>query len=217
LKINKFPENSLIPLFEEGLITLQDLSSYQVTQAVQAKPDEIGLDACSGHGGKSSAIAEQMGVGSQDFIPLYVHDISSTHLADLEQNFRRLGLWSPKILENSQQAKDEGLSFDWILVDAPCSGMGTLGRKPEIRWRMKENFFKRYQDNQLKILSEWVPFLKPQGRLIYAVCSLEPEEGRDVVNGLLREYPDLCEDFSKQNLPFESPQDGFFVSKIVKK
>ncbi len=210
LKVESNPEGNLKKYLVQGLISIQDLGSYRVAECVNAQNSELGLDACAGHGGKSTAIAE----GSAGRV--YVHEPFAQRLEELQDNFKRLSLDPPIVLQNPQQALTQGLQFDWILIDAPCSGMGTLGRKPEIRWRLKRQDLKRFQEGQVQILKDWLPALKKGGRLIYAVCSLEPEEGREVIQKILKDEKGLRGDFFQEWLPFEAHHDGFFVCRLAK-
>lgn len=212
IQVKKYDE-ALKTFFQDGLLSMQDLASYRVVEALEVQKDEIGLDACAGHGGKAAAMSEILGPGGKFF----VHDSSPTKVQELVENFSRLGLSSPKVLANSQDAQEKGLLFDWILVDAPCSGTGTLGRKPEIRWRLRSEDLARYSKKQIQILGEWWPMLKPGGRLLYAVCSLEPEEGGEVMEAFLRDHPEANREEFLTTLPSPEPQDGFFICRLEKK
>ncbi len=200
---------ALTPLLKDGEISIQDPHSYRVAEAVASAPGETGLDACAGHGGKSAAILEAC-----PDLELWVHEPASGRLAELHKNFRRLGLKAPRVLASASAAARRKLSFDWILVDAPCSGMGTLGRKPEIRWRLKPKDLDRLAAGQRAILEEWWPRLKPGGRLIYAVCSLEPEEGADLIAAFAAAHPEAEVLATREWLPDGDPGDGFFVAGL---
>jgi len=210
LLLQRYDRNTLQPWLLEGLASVQDPHSYQIAAQVAARVEDEVLDVCAGHGGKSSAIAEQRGAGSK----LWVHEPQAQQLRELRENFQRLGLDTPLVFRDSQAALESGRRFDWILIDAPCSGLGTLGRKPEIRWRVQEMELQEHGKLQAKILQEWSPLLKPGGRLVYAVCSLEPEEGEGVIRGLLAKSPDLELLESRELSPADSPGDGFFLANL---
>lgn len=205
--VRTLDRETLTPLLKDGEISIQDPHSYRVAEAVAAAPGETGLDACAGHGGKSAAIVEAC-----PDLELWVHEPASGRLAELRENFRRLGLKAPRVLASA--AARRNLSFDWILVDAPCSGMGTLGRKPEIRWRLKPKDLDRLAAGQRAILDEWWPRLKPGGRLVYAVCSLEPEEGADLIASFSAGHPEAEVLATREWLPEGDPGDGFFVANL---
>ncbi|MCE9625500.1 MAG: hypothetical protein K8R69_08640 [Deltaproteobacteria bacterium] len=210
LLLKHYDLQALGPLLENGSISIQDPHSYRVAEAVQARKGEKGLDACAGHGGKTAAIAESLG-GSEG---IWVHEPATNRLDELPRNFERLGLAAPRVLPSAKGAVRRDLSFDWILIDAPCSGTGTLGRKPEIRWRLQEKDLARLAEQQREILEEWLPFLKVGGRLVYAVCSLEHEEGRRVIESVLASHQNIIEIESRTWIPGPSPGDGFFVSRL---
>ncbi len=213
LLLQRYDRNLLRTLMEEGKVSMQDPHSFQVAQAVQALPGEKLLDACAGHGGKSAAIAERRGAMGGH----WVHEPQAGRLQELRKNFERLDLPKPEALLSPEAASKSGLAFDWILVDAPCSGLGTLGRKPEIRWRLRESDLAKHSQSQAKILREWWPRLKPGGHLVYAVCSLEPEEGENVVQDLVREFPALELLQSRELSPADDPGDGFFLANLRRK
>lgn len=211
LKLNGHPQN-LGSFINEGKVSLQDLGSYRVIEVLKPQIAETGLDACSGHGGKASAIVEMTGKADK----LFVYDVVKEKLKELKDNFSRLGLSEPNFLKGARSAQVKKLSFDWILIDAPCSGLGTVGRKPEIRWRIKATELRRLNKMQQKILNQWAPFVKPGGRLVYAVCSFEPEESSEVLQAFLNKHPEFREDFSQTYFPFEHSHDGFFVARLLK-
>ena len=122
-----------------------------------------------------------------------------------------------KIFSEKNRKDHPAEGFDWILIDAPCSGLGTLWRRPEIRWRATPGSSKTFGEKQLKILVEWESWLKPGGRILYSVCSLEPEEGEQVVEAFLKEHGNF-EEFSRQILlPGIGGSDGFFLSQLTRK
>lgn len=213
LLLEKATDKVLQPLLKEGWGSFQDLGSFRVLEAVQAKAGEVGLDVCAGHGGKSSGIAEVLPDDSR----LYVHEPLALKRTELTANFRRLGLTTPQELSGKEEALRKKILFDWILVDAPCSGAGTLGRRPEIRWRLKASDLKRHKNLQIEIVREWLPLLKSGGRLIYAVCSVEPEEGREVLESLVATEPELTLLRSEEFFPPDCRHDGFFLALFKKK
>jgi 16S rRNA (cytosine967-C5)-methyltransferase len=194
-----------------GSISIQDRHSYQVAAALKPMKGEKILDACAGHGGKSSALAE-----AAPEIDLYVHDPSEERIRALAGNFARLGLRPPRFLKNLDAAVAQSLIFDAILIDAPCSGMGTLGRKPEIRWRLKPADLGRMGLGQRAILKQWTPFLKAGGRAVYAVCSLEPEEGKETIAAFLAEHSDFALEDERELVPEPGAGDGFYLAILRK-
>ena len=210
LDLGHHPRERWLQWMERGQISIQDRHSHDVAMAVDPKVGERILDACAGHGGKSSALAEAC-PGAE----LHVHEPSTERLAELGKNFARLGLAAPTVLSSPLEAIDRGLTFDAILIDAPCSGMGTLGRKPEIRWRLKPADLPRLAAKQRSIVEEWLPSLKSEGRILYAVCSLEPEEGRDNISALLHAHPELRLEWERELWPRSGAGDGFYLASLA--
>ena len=211
LNLGRCDRSLWLKWMEDGWISIQDRHSFQVAMALAPKEGEKILDACAGHGGKSSALAE-----ASPEIELFVHDPSTERLRQLAENFKRLGHRQPTLIENPGSAVTRGLSFDAILIDAPCSGMGTLGRKPEIRWRLKPADLERLAFKQRSILEEWLPALKDGGRMVYAVCSLEPEEGSANVAAFLGKHPELTLEKEMELCPEPGMGDGFYLASLRK-
>lgn len=204
LRFGTLDRKTLLPWLQKGALSIQDPHSYRVAATVAPQSGEKGLDACAGHGGKSSALQEAC-----PNIELWVHEPSAKRLEALRENFNRLGLKQPRIVSSPSATQD---TYDWILIDAPCSGMGTLGRKPEIRWRIRPEDLPRLAKAQRQILEEWLPRLKVGGRIIYAVCSLEPEEGSSLIHAFAAEHPEIEVLDLKEWFPGEG--DGFFVANL---
>lgn len=213
IRLRSYPRESLVSMLGEGKISIQDWGSYQVVEALEASEDEAIADVCAGHGGKATALAEKYLPGPK----IWVHDVSSRKLAALRENFSRLKLAMPGVLTGPEGAREKGLEFDWILIDAPCSGLGTLGRRPEIRWRLGLRDLPNYQEKQRAILESWWRCLKIGGRLLYSVCSLEPEEGIDLMKSFTGDHGELEEESHKEILPQEYKPDGFFIYHAIRK
>lgn len=200
-------------LLEEGLISLQDYHSYQVVEGLDPQPGEKGVDACAGHGGKAAAIMEKVRQNGE----LWVYDPAVDQRTALKKNFKRLHLKMPHILMNFNEKYCD--TWDWALIDAPCSGLGTLGRKPEIRWKRSEADLLRHQARQIKILNTWSQGVRVGGRILYSVCSLEPEESTQVTGAFLGQVGggkwDLEE--SRELWPGAEGEDGFYWARLRRK
>jgi len=172
--------------FRRGMFYIQDEASQIVARLI-LPVDRLALDLCAAPGGKSLQIADEAGGA----IRIVATDRSPRRLAVLRENAARLGVNSLRIA--AMDAAHPGLRgrFARILIDAPCSGTGVIRRHPEIRWRLEPADFARFGRTQLEILRAGASLLAPGGRLVYAVCSLEPEEGLDPITRLLEEYPGL--------------------------
>jgi 16S rRNA (cytosine967-C5)-methyltransferase len=188
------------PPFKAGWFQIQDEAAQAVGHLVDARPGESILDACAGLGGKTAHLAERM----QNRGRITAIDRDGRKLERLATEMLRLGIdivqtHSINWLEDAYS--DGAGRFDKILLDAPCSGMGVLRRNPDAKWKRTPGAFKRYRTTQRKMLDRLVPLLKPDGVLVYAVCSTEPEETGDVVQWFLKNHPQFAIDSQPASLP----------------
>ena len=192
-----------------GDIYLQDEASQLVAQVMEVKRGERVLDLCAAPGGKTTMIADR--AGDEAFI--VAGDRSATRMATVMATMRLHELKSirPVILDATEELPFERESFDRMLVDAPCSGTGTLRGNPEIRWRLKPGDFESFAVGQQQILSRAVEVLKPGGRLVYSTCSVELEENEEVIHGL-----DLKVLKRIRTWPQREGTDGFFMALVEK-
>jgi 16S rRNA C967 or C1407 C5-methylase (RsmB/RsmF family) len=188
------------PQFKAGLFECQDMGSQQMAALVKAKPGDHVLDMCSGSGGKTLAIAPLLEGKGQ----IYLHDIRPRALAQAKQRLKRAGITNAKICPKLPNQK-----MDHILVDAPCSGTGTLRRNPDLKWKFSEEMLHTLVATQREILLNALTYLKPGGHLIYVTCSLLSEENQSQVE-FLKEKTALKHIESVQLLPTSGSHDGFF-------
>ena len=221
-------------LFQSGFITIQDQSSMLVGEMLDVKSGMNVLDTCSAPGGKVTHLAEKM----QNEGKIYAHDLHAKKINLIERKARELDL---SIIDASchdarhLSEKYEEESFDRILVDAPCSGLGVIRGKPDIKYHKKGDDIIHLADIQLRILHEVAPLLKKNGLLIYSTCTIEPTENEEVVRNFLHEHTNYKVDETFfMNLPKqlkESPglsdvglqlfpqtyeTDGFFLTRLKK-
>ncbi len=165
--------------FTEGFFEVQDAGSQKTCAAMGIKPGELIWDACAGGGGKSLLIGALL----QNKGRVVATDIRPKKLVDLKKRAKRAGLFNvfPADLQRMDEIKSARQGFDRILVDAPCSGTGTLRRNPDAKWKIREEVFLKQQSEQVQILESVLPRLKPGGRVFYVTCSLEKEENEDVI------------------------------------
>jgi 16S rRNA (cytosine967-C5)-methyltransferase len=219
-----------------GWISVQDSASQLVTFLLNPKPGEKILDACAGVGGKTTHIAELM----QNRGTIWAFDLYSWRLEKLKENFQRLGLKEPKVFQGDvveELPKLNAPLFDRILIDAPCTGTGVIRKHPDIKWARKEEDFINIPEKQLKLLEGLSPFLKPKGIIVYATCSLEPEENEKVIEKFLKNHPEFeienplnalkktcgssVNELIENNLylktyPHKHNMDGFFAVRLRK-
>jgi 16S rRNA (cytosine967-C5)-methyltransferase len=186
--------------FRRGWFQVQDEAAQLVTVLLDPQPGETVLDACAGRGGKTGHIAQRM----QDQGRLVALDQSRTRLSQLEAEMTRLGIAMVSTCEADLLAggpNPPAMPFDRILVDAPCSGLGTLRRNPDIKWSARRQELHRFREIQGRMLQQAAAWLKPRGTIVYAVCSPEPEETREVLEAFLSKNPRLRVDRNLEELP----------------
>ena len=209
-------------IFKSGLIYVQDFSSSFCAAAVNVKPGMRVLDCCAAPGGKTFSIALNM----EDMGEIIACDLHLHRVGLIEKGAERLGLESikPFVMNSTEYNKDLGL-FDRVLCDVPCSGIGVIRRKPEIKYK-NEAECNELPSLQLKILSNAKNYVKPGGRLIYSTCTLLKAENQEVINRFLSENKDFfpapidvmdVEESSFTLIPPEYPGDGFFVAAMERK
>lgn len=207
--------------FKDGLVEAQDEGSQLLGLLVGAKAGEWVLDACAGAGGKSLLLAAQM----QNKGRLIALDTHAGRLLELKRRAGRAGVenYETFVLDEEGRVKggakalrrgEEGKAglprkaYDRVLVDAPCSGLGTLRRTPELRWRHDPATLAQYPPRQLAILDAWAPRVKPGGRLVYATCTIHPDENEGVVQKFLGTHPGFQLASAAAALPPEVRTEG---------
>lgn len=220
--------------FSFGWFSVQDSASQLTTLLLDPKPGEKILDACAGVGGKTSFIAELTANKAQ----IWAFDLYSHRLEKLKENFERLGLKEPKIMVGDvvEKIKDLGIkSFDKILIDAPCTGTGVIRKHPDIKWARSEKDFDEIPKRQLRLLEGLSPYIKKGGIIVYATCSLEPEENEKVIESFLEKHREfkidpplpvlkkycgenikelISEDLYLKTFPHKHNLDGFFAVRL---
>ena len=191
LRIDDHPPLSRTQAFRDGLIEVQDEGSQLLALLVEPRRHEMVVDFCAGAGGKTLALGMLMnGQGT-----LYAFDVSEKRLARFKPRLRRSGLQNVRTVLIAHERDDRVMrlqgKIDRVLVDAPCSGTGTLRRHPEIKWRPLD--LPALTETQRRILHAAATLVKPGGRLVYATCSLLREENEDIVNGFLAAHPEFVQ------------------------
>ncbi|WP_394779201.1 RsmB/NOP family class I SAM-dependent RNA methyltransferase [Undibacterium sp.] len=191
LRIRKKPSIQNLPLFKDGSIEVQDEGSQLLAQLVGAKRGEMVADFCAGAGGKTLAL----GAAMRNTGRLYAFDVSEKRLAKLKPRLARSGLSNvhPVVIAHEKDAKIKRLAgkLDRVLVDAPCSGLGTLRRNPDVKWRQTLDGIAELNVKQASILAGAARMVKGGGRLVYATCSVLDEENEGIVEGFLATHPDF--------------------------
>lgn len=179
------------PLFVSGAIEVQDEGSQLLCQLVAPRRGEMIVDFCAGAGGKTLAIGAQMRSTGR----LYAFDVSEKRLAKLKPRLARSGLSNvyPVMIDSENDSKIKRLAgkIDRVLVDAPCSGLGTLRRNPDLKWRQTPQSVDELTQKQASILASAARLVKPGGRLVYATCSLLNEENAAIAEAFAAAHPDF--------------------------
>jgi len=215
------------PLYVDGTIEVQDEGSQLLGYLVAPKRGEMVADFCAGAGGKTLLLGALMRSAGR----LYAFDVADKRLARLRTRVARSGLSNvhPVVIsgENDTRVKRLAGKIDRVLVDAPCSGLGTLRRNPDLKWRQSPQAVAELARKQHGILTGASRLVKPGGRLVYATCSILPEENEDIVDAFLAEQPQFIlksagEILAQQKIPLECGRelrllphvhdtDGFFA------
>jgi 16S rRNA (cytosine967-C5)-methyltransferase len=178
------------PAYREGRIEVQDEGSQLIARLLQPRRGQMVVDFCAGAGGKTLALGALMRSSGR----LYAFDVNEKRLAGLGPRLKRSGLSNvhPVVIRNESDIRVKRLNgkCDRVLVDAPCSGSGTLRRNPDLKWRFSESELARVNDVQHSVLRAAARLLKPGGRLVYATCSLLARENQQVVDAFLAEHPE---------------------------
>ncbi|HFC8518292.1 TPA: RsmB/NOP family class I SAM-dependent RNA methyltransferase [Neisseria weaveri] len=178
------------PRFLDGTLEVQDEGSQLLALLLGAKRGEIVVDFCAGAGGKTLAVGAMMANKGR----IYAFDIAEKRLANLKPRMTRAGLTNihPERISSETDPRIARLNgkADRVLVDAPCSGLGTLRRNPDLKYRQSPETLASLQAQQVSILSEAAKLVAPKGRLVYATCSILPEENELQVRRFLDTHPE---------------------------
>ncbi len=230
LRILKKPALQNLPLFKDGAIEVQDEGSQLLALIVGAKRSEMVVDFCAGAGGKTLALGALM----RNTGRLYAFDISEKRLAKLKPRLAKSGLSNvhPVLIahENDTKVKRLAGKADRVLVDAPCSGLGTLRRNPDVKWRQQPRDIAELNVKQASILAGAARMVKVGGRIVYATCSLIDAENEGIVSQFLLSHPgfqlvpmkqvlaeqkiELAMDDYLKLMPHLHQTDGFFAAVL---
>ena len=215
VQFNSLPSTAL----ERGHCYIQDPSTTIACELLDPKPGERILDATAAPGGKTGYIAQLM----ENLGIIVACDRAPQRIDTLKENVARLGVGIAQILQHNWTGKrvppqiTSVAPFDRIVIDAPCSNTGVMRRRVDVKWRLRRIDFDRMQHLQIEIVRALVPFLKPNGLIVYSTCSLEPEENEEVVRRILETSPVLrLGEEERFSLPFRDGFDGAYAAKLVR-
>jgi len=215
-----------LPGFDDGLVSVQDGAAQQAARLLDCQPNDVVLDCCAAPGGKTCHIIEQ----TPDIASMTAIDIEEGRLTRVHENLDRLNLSAEVITADAAtQEWWSGEKFDRILLDAPCSGTGVIRRHPDIKWLRKADDIDKLVILQQHILDNIWSILKPGGTLLYATCSILPEENSEQISRFIAQNqdaqliaitsntPDTDENkIGWQLLPDAGNMDGFYYAKLLK-
>ncbi|KEQ23322.1 16S rRNA (cytosine(967)-C(5))-methyltransferase RsmB [Paenibacillus tyrfis] len=223
---------ALSPDYAAGLFSVQDESSMLVAEWVDPQPGERVLDCCAAPGGKTAHLAEKMG----DRGEIVACDVHEHKRKLIEEQAERLALRSIRTLTADARRLAEHFapeSFDRILLDAPCSGLGVIRRKPDMKWSKNEAELTEICDIQRELLEAVHPLLKPGGVLVYSTCTVEKAENEDMIRAFMERHPSFEADLPEvpetlkdrldeelaavRIMPYDYGSDGFFIARLRKR
>ncbi len=191
LRLEGQPALNRLELYRRGAFEVQDEGSQLLALLVQAKRGEMVVDFCAGAGGKTLAL----GAAMRNTGRLYAFDLSGHRLDAMRPRLVRAGLANVHTLQLAHERDDRLQRLvgkaDRVLVDAPCSGLGTLRRNPDLKWRQSESAIEDLRERQVAILESAASLVKPGGRLVYATCSLLPIENESVAHTFTATHPNF--------------------------
>ena len=199
--------------FKEGLFEVQDEGSQVLSSFVDAKPKQHVLDMCAGSGGKTLAFAPRM----QEKGVIYLNDIREYALVEAKKRLKRAGVQNAQIISYKLLKKKTYLEkMDWILLDVPCSGTGTYRRNPDMKWKFSEQMLHNLVEEQRAIFKNSLKHLRPNGHIVYATCSILPEENLKQIKYFEENFPVKLTKPPFQSLPEDGQMDGFFAAVLTR-
>jgi 16S rRNA (cytosine967-C5)-methyltransferase len=199
------------PMWRSGAVVAQARAAMRVARMLDPKPGERVLDLCAAPGGKSTHIAALMG-GRGTVVALERHPRRAAALA---RTVARLHAGNVHVeLGDARVARPEGAIFDRVLVDPPCSGLGILQAKPDLRWRASPERMGQLRELQAQILTAALEALRPGGVLVYSTCTISRSENELQISALCDRAPELRLDDVVQTLPHRDATAGFFIARL---
>lgn len=196
-----------IPEFTAGHFEIQDEGSQLLANLISPEPQDHVMDFCAGSGGKTLAFAHKMQGKGQ----IYLHDIRPKALAQAKKRLKKAGVQNSQIVPSGDpRLKKLKGKMQWVFVDAPCSGTGTLRRNPDMKWKLSSDMIDRLVGMQRSIFEKALSFLAPNGQIIYATCSILQEENQAQTEHFMKTYGLKTEGAPLQIFPQENGSDGFY-------
>ncbi len=225
LMANRLPDLSSFEPFQQGLFSVQDASAGLACQLLAPQPSDLIVDLCAAPGGKTTFLAEL----TRDQANIIAIDVNVSRLNLVRQNIKRLGLASVRLVQ-ADGTRFNCKAVDKIILDAPCSGLGVLAKRIDLRWKRTLDQIKELAQLQLKMLKNAARLVKPGGVIVYCTCTIEPEENEQIIKDFLIEAKDFqVEPASKfvtaevttsegyiYTFPHQHGIDGSFAVRLLK-
>ncbi len=203
--------------FKDGHFEVQDASSQKVARYLDVTPGMRVADMCAGAGGKTLHLAALMENKGQ----IVAMDIYEGKLKELKRRAKRAGAHNieTRVIESSKSYKKLYNKVDRVLIDAPCTGLGTIKRNPDLKWKLEEDFVAKVIDRQAGLLEKYSKLVNPTGKLVYATCSILPQENELQVKNFLKTEEGQKFELEKQETvsPHKSGYDGFYMALLSRK
>ncbi|MBU0505175.1 MAG: 16S rRNA (cytosine(967)-C(5))-methyltransferase RsmB [bacterium] len=204
-----------VPGYHEGLWTIQNMASQRIVRYLEAKEGDDILDACAGYGGKTLQLAEIL----RDKASIWYFDTIDKKMHAVDIRSQKMGFRHVKPVVEFEQ------KYNRVLIDAPCSGLGTISSHPEIKWFRTPEDLKEQQSRQADVMKTYSQYLLPGGTLLYAVCSIDKNEGEVIIKNFLAEHDDfelddtlttpfLDMEYGTYLLPTSKGESGYFISRL---
>ena len=213
--ISDFDYLNALPSFQEGLFYVQDISSMMVAEYADPKEGDVVVDVCAAPGGKSIHIAEKLnGTGM-----VFARDLTEYKVSLIEENIVRHQLANIKAQQQDALVLDESMigKADIVVADLPCSGLGVMRKKTDIKYKMDETKQKDLEKLQREMLAVVQKYVRAGGTLLYSTCTINRGENEENAAWFLEEYPEFELVKSKQFFPKKEYGDGFFLAKFIRK
>ena len=195
-------------LFERGAITPQSRASQLVARTLDPQPGEHILDVAAAPGTKTTHAAALMSEKGQ----ITAIEVNSSRAEDLRAYCARMHVVSVDVIvQDGRLVEGE---FDRVMLDAPCSNLGTLARRPDARWRKTPQQIAELAQLQHELLDAAAGVTRPGGTLVYSVCTISPKEGPEQIDSFVQRHPDFAETSRRQTLPQRDNTDGFFIARL---
>jgi 16S rRNA (cytosine967-C5)-methyltransferase len=197
-------------LFARGVVTPQSRASMMVARILDPQPGEETLDMCAAPGTKTTHAAAL----ARDEGTITALEVNPARAEELQANCVRMHSHSVAVMV--QDARSVDGNFDRVMLDAPCSNLGTLARRPDARWRKTPEQITELAQLQSELLDAAANATRPGGTLVYSVCTISPEEGPHQVDRFLEHHDTFTEKERRQTLPHVDRTDGFFIARLTK-